>query len=678
MPPQRGIPIPSFSIATVTPIMAQEESSPPPAAGAATSMSMSSESNKSAVVEANWKVSLLLQLEVSLQHWFRNKNNNNNNNKQNRNKSTSDGTTTLGMTLPEFFALVRKLDWSSRHDNNIDKDNNKCPPTIHPHDALIVHLSFEERLLHDLLCVAANPSLQNPLYTVDLEAGILTPQPCCSVETLKRLLVTTKTFDSLWSGKLCTMIMTSRTREEEKKKHQQGTTTSGTTNKAAQQQPIIIQPIITQGMTVDQRVHARAKAKQEQLRLQEEGEQPHNQETNNNLHNNNDRQWTILLADALWTHARSILARQNSSIPNKLASNSLLMHHHTTTNQQKRPSKSTKCVITFKDVVATISKSHVGEASSVQIAKALAELETFSPKFVVIIKGGPEISQHKNKSKNNNKLFKWHPTTTIYVAPDNYPAVRSQLTGIPMPTTTTQHSKKIMVATDNNMKLQSKTAASISATEPPSITTTNATPPDSSAAAPAAIVTTNTSRKRSSPVQAKNLLGDFEHSVTTSTTTEAVAEATGNKAAKQTKKETHLPNVLTKPHPSLSSLCRSAEATAQFKVSSSSTTTFESTIAGLTKKRERDTETNSWNIPAELPSPLNAAAATTTTTSPPGSPKRKRKKRNELRINHELIFYDADYGGGEVLDTTPGRPYSSSSPRPMQGLFHKMCNGERI
>jgi hypothetical protein len=547
MPPQRGIPIPSFSTATVTPGV--PESSTPPVQVA----------TMSEPVEARWKRTSLLQLEVALQHWFR---------KQQQQNKTAAGS----MTLPEFFALVKKLDWTSSHDE-------KCPAmatTVHPHDALVLNLSFEERLLHDLLCVAASPSLQEPLYSVDLDAGTLAPRPECSMEKLKQLLATAKTLDALWSAKISTMISTHRADKQDKSNkktsllRQQGATSNTTTA-----QPVI-QAIITDGMTVDQRVRARAKAKQQQEQLRQDQEQQHPQ----NIHNN-DRQWTILLADALWTHARSILLRQNFQLPNKLASHSVLLHNH----QPKKQRTSTKCVMTFKDIVATIAKSHIGEASSIQIAKALAELETFTPKFVVIMK--------EPKSQDKSRSFKWPPTTTIYVAPDNYPAVRAQLTGIPL--ANTQHAKIIGNMDNTNNTHQQKAAETVAAT-------TSATPPDVSAAAPAAVVSTSASRKRPSPVQAKNLLSDFDHTTT-------AAEATDNDA-KRIKKDP--PTAPARTRPSLSSLCRSAEATAQLKVSSSDALSS-SSIAVVTKKRERDSETSSSNTAtAELKSPTN-------TTSPPSS-----------------------------------------------------------
>jgi hypothetical protein len=49
------------------------------------------------------------------------------------------------------------------------------------------------------------------------------------------------------------------------------------------------------------------------------------------------------------------------------------------------------------------------------------------------------------------------------------------------------------------------------------------------------------------------------------------------------------------------------------------------------------------------------------------------KKRKILRINPNLIFTDADYDGGDVIDTS-----SFESPRGLKYLFLRMNAGERI
>ena len=57
-------------------------------------------------IPAQWNAAALMQLEVSLQHWFR------------RHKKTS-------MTLEEFYALVKKLDWSQTKTKEEEDANNR-------------------------------------------------------------------------------------------------------------------------------------------------------------------------------------------------------------------------------------------------------------------------------------------------------------------------------------------------------------------------------------------------------------------------------------------------------------------------------------------------------------------------------------------------------------------------
>ena len=489
-----GIPIPSFSTTDVCPPV---DKAPPKEDTKQPRIASVTPAND---VAANWKVASLMQLEVALQHWRHHRDSNKN----------------PSMSLDDFYSLVRKLDWSQTQseDTTNDNDNDKKEKG---NAASLAHntcnLTVGERLLHDLLCVAAHPSMKMPLYRIDAGKGQLEALPH-TADQMRRALSSTLKLDKFWSEKVTAMISTHRSSKGQTGKKQQKNDNNTSKTKEAK----IPTAAITKGMTIDERVRAKAKARQQyDLQLQEKlTEDPIA------AHHNKDKMWTIQLADALWSHARSILQRQNFHLPNKLASNSLL--NPRAKKRQKVTSR--RCVMAFGNVIQAIAKSRLGEASAVQIAKALTELEQYSPKWIEV-----HHNQKRSGERGKPKSFKWcKNTTTVFITPDNYTSVRSQVTGQPL-----QKGSKIVL----HRKKQETTATTSSESKSNASKPSGRGKPMLANAAP-----TDNNRKRRSPVLGKKLFDDFEGATE--------ADAKRSKTSKDVTSKTDTPSTFS-THPVLTS-----------------------------------------------------------------------------------------------------------------------------
>lgn len=447
-----GIPVPSFGSIDVSP-------------STDGSRKMLGNTVRKDIIAANWKVATLMQLEVSLQHWFR------------RRRTSS-------MSLDDFFAMLAKLDWSQTKEKEVEtkkeKDKEageaKIEKPTRPSD-----LTFEEELLHDLLCVSANPSLANPLYRIDPGRLEFLPH---SADQMRRVFASTSTLDLSWSKSVATKIRSYR-EAKEKATVKQNNTNSNKTAADQEATNLTTRPVLTkEGTTIDERVRAKAQARLEREKIVRKRQEEDNAK---HKHIANDKTWTIQLADALCLHARSMLQRQNYHLPNKLASNSRLMSNM----KQQQTSSSRRCVLPFRDIINVISKSQLGEASAVQIAKALTDLAQYSPKFIMVKQGKKETTQDETTTKQS---FKWcKNTTTVFVFPDNYANVRSQLTGKPV------KAKAPLIPIRQNLKDFKKVARATSRT------------------------TASFTAKRKAPTAVtKNLLGAFEDSVKRTKTTRTI------------------------------------------------------------------------------------------------------------------------------------------------------------
>ena len=492
---------------------------------------------------AQWNAPALMQLDVALQHWFRKRKQFETNTSQRAVKISSankNDSNAIMMTMEDFYALVRKLDWNQTQaqapaaelDEKAIGGEQPAKPVskpivadekVHPHHLQVRGLIWEERLWHDLICAAANPELsateksaaeqvnQKYLYKVHVATRSLELLPHTGEDT-RRLLSPSAatTFNMAWSNRIRTMIalhakLKSKEKEEAAKKVQ---AQQAAATPAAKAVPTFT-AIITKGMTVDERVRARAKAKEEQEHYhQEQMKREPPRKTNV------DRAWMIQLADALWNHARSRLQRQNYQLPGKLASNSLLHPKQQETSSSTRtPSKregTNRCVMTFADVIQAISKSRLGEASPTQIAKALTELEGYAhpKKWIVVMReyqtdhaaaGTARRAPSTSKQNKSSKAASFHwskSATTIFITPDHYPAVRSQLTGDPL------------VSRSTSIKLKDATRAKINVQ--PAHTSKDTKVVVTQDTTKSKVQAAVNRRKRPSPVMSKNLLEKFD------------------------------------------------------------------------------------------------------------------------------------------------------------------------
>jgi len=328
------------------------------------------------IIPARWNTRALMQLEVALQHWFR------------RQKATS-------INVEEFFALVLKLDWTkakgvgafedSQLENlavNAEKTTDKDVETnaVASHEKQCQGLQWEERLWHDFTCATTESFGDDTiLYHFDKEQQMLELIPHSSDQMRLRLASKQRQCICLQqSAEILRMLKDYHKKQQQMKLTKQ--------QKAAQlmaKNEVLVPKaaVITTGMTIDERVEARAKAKQDhELLLSEQKRKDPTRATDI------DRTWMIQLADALWNHARTRLQRQNMRLPGKLASNCLLKPRGEENKEKEQLSSHNKrCVMTFSDVIQAISKSRLGEASSIQIAKALTELESYKdPSWIVV------------------------------------------------------------------------------------------------------------------------------------------------------------------------------------------------------------------------------------------------------------------------------------------------------
>ena len=142
--------------------------------------------------------------------------------------------------------------------------------------------------------------------------------------------------------------------------------------------------LILPGMTVEQRVRARAQAKrkhQESQHSSSAGPKPL------------DNVWLVRLADALWSHASDILLRQASF--------------------QRAGGK--VCTLTLQDAVSVLRQSLPGETRR-KIVQGILDVKELVPEWISL-------------SDSTTELEKLPKTTTVWLKPAEYKIHRSQLMG---------------------------------------------------------------------------------------------------------------------------------------------------------------------------------------------------------------------------------------------------------
>jgi hypothetical protein len=370
----------------------------------------------------------------------------------------------------------------------------------------------------------------------------------------------------------------------------------------------------TTGATIEERV--RARAQQRHVHLQQA-----QQAASNPME---ERLW---LADILFNHARHILRRSSGN------------------NNSNNKSKSTKCVLTFQDVVRVVPHQNRH-----QIAATLRDIQQLVPEWIKWV----DPKEQRVVKNNNKKAAPLSKQTTLWIETADFKSVRARLNGETTTTTTTTTTSNTKNSSFSS-PLSSLTNGMAAAAMAPVVTisgtkrTAQGEPASSSTAtsgsSPRKMLKSSPSSSSSSVAQTAGLVH-----ISSATTTTALAPCTPPPRAK------NIHMAALPPPPPLLPMDTASNLT--------STTP--------TKKKKRSAsdavDNGTGNDTDVLLSPA-ATITTTTITTPVSSVK---KQRRGLRMNQDFILCDEDYNGGCVIQP------SYDSPRGLKRLFCQMNAGQRI
>jgi hypothetical protein len=389
-----GLPIPSFSNAVdddvvASPIHTSTTPIPPPPA------------TTTEKIEPHWNKDRLLKIEVALQLHVK---------AQQRTRAST------GQLLPlsEFYAFTQKV---SSHSNLANSETVTTPLSKQ------TDLSTEERDTYDLLC-AASPSLYK-LVQIDRQelpawkyaskidnAQDETKVWCVEVvqvegnrmQALHKMLAQT----ALEESKSQDILRVIRAYRDDQK---QISATAAQSSVVVDSKPVAVESFLKPGMNIDERVRARANAK-ENYREQLEAKAA-NVSASGGTNTETDRTWLVRLADSLWFHSSHIMKRQD----------------HFQSSKDKK--KGSSCVLTLKDVLEVLSRPaattssrvpmHVNKSEKLtkrEIVKAVQELRVLVPDWIHFV----------DTENDKGSLSK---DTTVWLKPVDYQSVRARLTGHP-------------------------------------------------------------------------------------------------------------------------------------------------------------------------------------------------------------------------------------------------------
>jgi hypothetical protein len=389
-----GLPIPSFSNAVddvvASPIHTSTPNPQPP-------------TNKT--IEPHWNKDRLLKIEVALQLHV---------------KSQQRTRASTGQLLPlsEFYAFTQKV---SSRSSSLASKTTATPDSAH------TDLSTEERDTYDLLC-AASPSLyklvqikkqelpawkyaeskiDNSATSAQDETKVwcveVVPVAGHRMQSLHKMLSQT----ALEESKSQDILRVIRAYRDDKKKISDKSQSSAVVDS----KPVAVESFLKPGMNIDERVRARADAK-ENYREQLE-QKAANVSASGGTNTQTDRTWLVRLADSLWFHSSHIMKRQD----------------HFQSSKDKK--KGSSCVLTLKDIVEVLSRPaattssrvpmHVNKSEKLtkrEIVKAVQELRDLVPDWIHFV----ETENDKGRLSKD---------TTVWLKPVDYQGVRARLTGHP-------------------------------------------------------------------------------------------------------------------------------------------------------------------------------------------------------------------------------------------------------
>jgi hypothetical protein len=333
------------------------------------------------------------------------------------------------LSFSEFCTLVPKLVLVSEQkaappventtvpSSSPEKDDNESSlPTV----VFFKSLSREERLWHDLVCVAV-PLLYKVVRSTTM-VHLESVQPPISgtgtgtsrMQEFRRLFEQAQTAGVLVARttQAVELLQFLRSLEEAKKnlppttvsEQQQSIDSKSLPSDAAALMLTLLKP----ESTLEERVRARAQQREKHLQQAEQARK-------------DPKEDRVAVADALFSHARQIL-RQRRRTNKKTSTNT---NSHSTTS---------KCVLTFLDVVKALP-----DYSRREVMAILQEIQQIAPGCV----GWREEDSKTNKKKkganttttttNNGVIPILSKHATVWIETSNYKTVRALLSGKPAP-----------------------------------------------------------------------------------------------------------------------------------------------------------------------------------------------------------------------------------------------------
>lgn len=285
--------------------------------------------SKAESVPVNWNTASLTRAETALHI---------NRIRRGPSKWTSDGV----LKLDDFYTLSRQLSLVDTPMNSKQEDPDGLAPP--------------ERLLCDLVCVGS-PSLYQMVQNDNKEWCLKMMEfKGNRVMALRQQIMESSNVDVAKRDALIKAIMDHRgmsTKQKVPKNHAKE-------NKVTSPQKVILEPFIFQGMTLEDRIQARADAR----------EQREAEATAKSKSDAPDHSHLLRLADAMWSHSRHTLRRESRN------------------NQTRRFSLTVKQVVKlFAGSLVSSSSSrtaqlHREKATRSEMLEALLELQKLVPEWI--------------------------------------------------------------------------------------------------------------------------------------------------------------------------------------------------------------------------------------------------------------------------------------------------------
>ena len=411
-------------------------------------------------------------------------------------------------------------------------------------------------------------------------------------------------------------------------------------------------------LTVEERVRARGKQRQHLLETVHEAK----------LNPKEDR---LAVADALFSHARHILRRRNSQI-RSMVSNGPNTNNNTNNynNNQEGTKASTKCVLTFSDLLPVVPSPYQNRHKLTWI---LQDIVQRTPSWITWM--DPNLP-----GKNPIPLSKF---ATVWIDTLDYKVIRARLAGEEFHPPQTPPPRSLPVTAP--MSTMTSSSSSSTGMGPSSrIMTTSTITTTTTTSGPRPVTVSGTKRtndhhgntmentttmKRikledqnlsppppSPPPRASYSLKCLTETVARTDAT--VAQSQGQPTQRLPSSESIQDKEETKEAPSnavptINPKKRVVEATTKTNVATAEQDKSHDVLG------QGPTDSSFLLSPSSSPSPI--------TLSP-----HKKQRRTSLRINPNLILCDADYDGGGIIQP------SFELPRGLRRMFRQMNAGQRI